>query len=403
MSITENMLFVTALVIVYVGEKIQQIVLTRVLSNALSQAQAQLLALTGRAPALPSPAPQAPQQPAPPVVPLPSPPALPLPVPAARPPAATGEYAIFPAWFQLALHEIGFHETGNNQGIGKYIAMAHAGSEGDPWCAIFSCAMLEGSGYRSPRSASSQSFRTDPNFVELSGPAPGAIVVYWRISKSSGQGHVGFYRGENATSVWTLGGNENDMVQIEALPKDSSSFGLIGYWWPKSAPLPTGGVISMPAGAAVSVKVDPTGGSPVPQQQSGGNKQTSIVATVFGSNETHNRNTAYGTALDDNSLGVALPYHFNGVRPMVNVTNRSNGKSVVCQVVDVGPWNDVPGDPYWQTGTRPEAETGVDQRGRKTNKAGIDLTIAAAQAISIDGKGLVDWEFVQVPSSPSVT
>ena len=40
--------------------------------------------------------------------------------------------------------------------------------------------------------------------------------------------------------------------------------------------------------------------------------------------------------------------------------------------------------------------------GRRTNKAGIDLTLAAAQAIQLDGKGLVDWAFIENPH-PTVT
>jgi len=71
-----------------------------------------------------------------------------------------------------------------------------------------------------------------------------------------------------------------------------------------------------------------------------------------------------------------------------------NGKSVVCKIVDVGPWNI--DDPYWARGTRPQAESGTDNRGRPTNRAGIDLTPAAAKEIGIPGKGTVDWEFVGV-------
>ena len=71
-------------------------------------------------------------------------------------------------------------------------------------------------------------------------------------------------------------------------------------------------------------------------------------------------------------------------------------KSVVCNVVDVGPWNT--NDPYWQTGARPEAESGVDNTGRRTNLAGIDLTPAAAAAVDIAGKDIVAWEFVDVPA-----
>ena len=67
----------------------------------------------------------------------------------------------------------------------------------------------------------------NPDFTPLIGASDfvgrhmkkGAIVVYWRGTKASGLGHVGFYRGENATSIWTLGGNESDMVEIAALAK----------------------------------------------------------------------------------------------------------------------------------------------------------------------------------------
>jgi hypothetical protein len=64
---------------------------------------------------------------------------------------------------------------------------------------------------------------------------------------------------------------------------------------------------------------------------------------------------------------------------------------VLCDIVDVGPWNG--NDPYWETGGRPQAESGVAQDGRRTNLAGIDLTPAAARQLGIDGKGAVEWEF----------
>lgn len=145
-----------------------------------------------------------------------------------------------PAWLQAAWKEIGTHEVGNNGGpsVRRYCALAKCGEEGDPWCAIFTNAMLESSGIPGTKSPSSQSFRHDDNFVELSGPALGAIVVFWRMSHASGLGHVGFYCGERGGYVWTLGGNENDMVQIELLAKQASTFGLVGYYWPKSVALP---------------------------------------------------------------------------------------------------------------------------------------------------------------------
>ena len=124
---------------------------------------------------------------------------------------------------------------------------------------------------------------------------------------------------------------------------------------------------------------------------------TGITATVFGGPGDEN-NSAYApyTRIDPDKPGVALPARFKGARPKVKVMN--GAKSVVCDIVDLGPWNI--DDPYWETGKRPQAETGVDRGGRTTNFAGIDLTPAAAKAIGINGKGRVDWQFVSV--SPSV-
>jgi uncharacterized protein (TIGR02594 family) len=148
---------------------------------------------------------------------------------------------IQPTWITAGLKDLGFHETGDNQGIESFIAQAHCGELGDPWCAIWANAKLEQSGIRGTRSPSSQSFRHDPNFVVLDGPALGAIAVYWRGSPDSGLGHVGFYMGETATQILTLGGNESDAVRKQFEPKSK----LRGYWWPKSVPLPQGGVIKV--------------------------------------------------------------------------------------------------------------------------------------------------------------
>ncbi len=178
----------------------------------------------------------------------------------ARPPAPelpaplpTPGFAGAPPWFTLGLKDIGFHEIGDNRGIETFIAQAHAGALGDPWCAIWANAKLEQAGIPGTRSASSQSFTTDPNFVQLPGPALGCIVVYWRSSKQSGVGHVGFYVDETASSIRTLGGNEGDMVQIEALPKAAPTFGLVGFYWPRSVALPGMKPISTPSSSLAHV------------------------------------------------------------------------------------------------------------------------------------------------------
>jgi uncharacterized protein (TIGR02594 family) len=165
-----------------------------------------------------------------------------------RPVAPTAPDGTPPQWYGLATHEIGTHEEGNNSGaaIARYRQLAQCGQDHDPWCAIFANAMFALCNPVVPgtKSASSQSFRSNSNFAQISGPALGAVTVFWRISPTSGQGHVGFYRGETAESVYVLGGNEGDMVQIEPMSKKQ----LIGYWWPTSIARPTVGAIPIPPG-----------------------------------------------------------------------------------------------------------------------------------------------------------
>jgi N-acetylmuramoyl-L-alanine amidase len=118
-----------------------------------------------------------------------------------------------------------------------------------------------------------------------------------------------------------------------------------------------------------------------------------IITTVFGGESDPNQSAYEPRPITDSELGVALPDRFEGERPRVLVWNPENDKEVVCNIVDVGPWNT--DDPYWRTGSRPQAESGTDMSGRQTNGAGIDLTPGAARTLGIEGKGLVDWRFVE--------
>lgn len=131
---------------------------------------------------------------------------------------------------------------------------------------------------------------------------------------------------------------------------------------------------------------------------------TGIVATVFGGSADPNTSAYDNHFINDHEFGVALPFRFKGPRPKVLAAKGS--KSVVCDIVDVGPWNR--SDPYWDGSGRPRSETQrahgqiADNGKVPTNDAGIDLTPGAAREIGLDGKGLVDWEFVGVPSTTPI-
>ncbi len=116
--------------------------------------------------------------------------------------------------------------------------------------------------------------------------------------------------------------------------------------------------------------------------------QTDIVATCFGGAGDREKG-AYGGMVDPAMYGVALPFHFHEPRPKVAVTRA--GRSVVCEIVDVGPHN--VHDPYWSAGVRPLAEKATG------NHAGIDMTPAVFAALGIGphdpeyGLTKVSWQF----------
>lgn len=164
------------------------------------------------------------------------------------PPATTPAKVNGPVWMLWAQKEVGFHEIGVNRGIEKYITLSKNGTLaellGEPWCADFSNAALEASGIRGTRSAMARSYEDSPYFVPLNGPSYGCIVTKWRGSRGSGLGHVFFYLGENEHGVFGLGGNQSDSVSREYHAKDH----IVGYYWPKSVPLPVTGAVTIAFG-----------------------------------------------------------------------------------------------------------------------------------------------------------
>jgi hypothetical protein len=156
-----------------------------------------------------------------------------------------------------------------------------------------------------------------------------------------------------------------------------------------------------PVPPVIPIAPGPVPVSPVIPAPVAGPRFTNIVATSFaGTNDsTVSKTSAYtGKIIASLQPGVALPYHFPGTPPRVRVFYR--GKSVDCPVVDVGPWNT--NDPYWNGTGRPQAESGIDNTGRRTNKAGIDLTPGAWIALTGESTSAannemekVDWDFLE--------
>jgi len=177
-----------------------------------------------------------------------------------------------------------------------------------------------------------------------------------------------------------------DSGHVQRVPVWRQNALFSGAWYPPEVYDPYQDSVAQHPDVVASLGV----AAPKPVAASNPGLNTGIVATVFGGAKDFETSAYDGKRIDDTVLGVALPFHFAEPRPKVRVRNGS--KSVVADVVDIGPWNT--NDPYWQAEKRPQAENGIDMRGRRTNKAGIDLTPATARTLGIDGKGVVDWEFV---------
>lgn len=86
------------------------------------------------------------------------------------------------------------------------------------WCSAslnFICKKL---GYERSGALDAKSWLKLP--IKVLQPTTGDIVVLWRESPSSWKGHVGLFINWDLNNVYVLGGNQGDMVSIQAYPRD---------------------------------------------------------------------------------------------------------------------------------------------------------------------------------------
>lgn len=91
------------------------------------------------------------------------------------------------------------------------------------WCAAFVNWCLKQTGTKYPGSLLARSFLNYGD--ETRNPLMGDIVVLWRVSRESIFGHVGFFVSETADTIFMLGGNQTNQVNITEYPKSK----VLGY------------------------------------------------------------------------------------------------------------------------------------------------------------------------------
>lgn len=99
----------------------------------------------------------------------------------------------------------------------KEIGASWVSNDETPWCAIFMqwCLMKA----KKPFSYMANARYFLKYGEHTDNPEMGDIVVLWRDSKTSASGHTAFFVKQNDTTVWLLGGNQNNKVTISQFNK----------------------------------------------------------------------------------------------------------------------------------------------------------------------------------------
>jgi len=132
-------------------------------------------------------------------------------------------------YFDIAFGQYGTKEIVgplHNEEVVEYFEVAgHSWVKDDEtaWCAAFVGYCLEKAGIASTRKLNARSYLDFG--IPTTDPEPGDIVVFWRGSQSSWQGHVGFFIRAEGGNIWVLGGNQSNAVNITAYKANQ----LLGY------------------------------------------------------------------------------------------------------------------------------------------------------------------------------
>lgn len=125
--------------------------------------------------------------------------------------------------FEIALSQYGIWEwlgKDHNPQVLKYFKeIGHKWVKDDEtaWCAAFVNWCLVKAAKIQTGSLAARSFLKYG--VSTKKPQLGDLVVFWRGSKDGAEGHVAFYIAESKNSVYVLGGNQNQQVNISAYSK----------------------------------------------------------------------------------------------------------------------------------------------------------------------------------------
>jgi len=158
-----------------------------------------------------------------------------------------------PPWHQELLRRKGLHEIRDRSSLMAWLR-SDGKTLGDPaklpWCGDAIETAIALTLPTEPLPSNPYLARNWLKFgVPLGRPALGAVIVFWRGSKTGTSGHVGLYVGEDPEAYHVLGGNQSNAITIARLDKARA----LGFRWPAKFPLPNGGPVHLAkSGAALS-------------------------------------------------------------------------------------------------------------------------------------------------------
>lgn len=154
-------------------------------------------------------------------------------------------------WMDVARSKMGKHERRDNGFLRRWLR-SDGRTLGDPaklpWCGDFVETAVALTLPDEDLPTNPYGARNWMSFGIPVKPQVGAVLVFWRGSKTGWQGHVGFYTGEDATHYHVLGGNQSNAVTVSRIAKDR----LLGARWPETAERPGGQVARRAAIGTVS-------------------------------------------------------------------------------------------------------------------------------------------------------
>ncbi|GAB5434801.1 MAG: hypothetical protein EpisKO_41710 [Epibacterium sp.] len=153
-------------------------------------------------------------------------------------------------WMSEASRVLGLHERRNNSRLRAWFdkSVSWIDPRDVAWCGAFvaTCHRLADPEIDLPENPLGA--RNWDGWGQSTDPVLGATLSFWRVSRDSWKGHVGFYFGEDNTHYHVLGGNQSDAVTVTRISKDR----LLDASWPDGLAITGRRIFLTPAGVPIS-------------------------------------------------------------------------------------------------------------------------------------------------------